>query len=66
MKISWSRIHVAKEHCADTEKLSTTSRNSLPCPTSLAMNITHLGKLSVWSEIAVGSGLKDRPSMIPG
>lgn len=47
MKISWPRLNVAKEHCADTEKLSTTSRNLLPCPTSLAMNITHLGKLIV-------------------
>lgn len=41
------RLNVAKGHCADVEKLSTTSRNSLPCPTSLAMNITYFGKLIV-------------------
>lgn len=47
VKISWPRLNVAKGHCADVEKLSITSRNSLLCPTSLAMNITHLGKLIV-------------------
>ena len=31
VKISWPRLNVAKGHCADVEKLSITSRNSLLC-----------------------------------